>query len=119
MVFKKCRENPNNILFIDASNEFDKVKNQNVLRPEDVTKIISTYRARKEIEKYAHIAPMSEVIENEYNLNISRYISTFEEEEPINIDEVANYIQALEKEMGPLDKKIRSYCAELNIKSPF
>lgn len=119
MVFKKCRENPENILFIDASNEFERAKNQNVLRTIDIEKIISTYRARKEVEKYSHIAPLSEIVENEYNLNISRYVNTFEEEESININEVANQILSLEKEMKSLDKKIENYCSELQIKSPF
>jgi type I restriction enzyme M protein len=119
MVFKKCRENPENILFIDASNEFEKAKKQNVLRPQDIEKIISTYLRRKEIEKYSHIAPLSEIEKNDYNLNISRYVSTCEEEKPINIEEIATQILALEQEMKPLDKKIQSYCAELGIKSPF
>jgi type I restriction enzyme M protein len=119
MVFKKCRENPKDILFIDASNEFDKAKNQNVLRPQDIEKIISTYQSRKEVDKYSHIAPLSEIQENGYNLNISRYVSTFDEEELINIDEVAEQLQSFEKEMKPLDDTILKYCKELGIKSPF
>lgn len=119
MVFKKCRENPKDILFIDASNEFDKAKNQNVLRTQDIEKIIATYQKRKEVEKYSHIALLSEIQENEYNLNISRYVNTFEEEDIINIDEVAEQLQVLENEMKPLDDTISVYCKELGIKSPF
>src|SRR5690606_38754431 len=70
LVFKKCRENPNDILFIDASRDFEKVKTQNILREEDIEKIVSTYRNRTEIEKYSKVAALSEIAKNDYNLNI-------------------------------------------------
>src|SRR5690606_15280589 len=85
LVFKKCRENPDDILFIDASEHFDKVKTQNMLRDDDIEKIVDTYRERKEEDKYSYLASLSEVEENDYNLNIPRYVDTFEEEEPIDI----------------------------------
>ena len=81
LVLKKCRKEDDNILFIDASKEFEKVKTQNKLRPEHIEKIVNTYRERKEIEKYSHLATLDEIKENDYNLNIPRYVDTFEEEE--------------------------------------
>ena len=83
LVFKKCREHSENILFIDASEHYEKVKTQNILREVHIEKIISTYRNRTAEDKYSHIATMDEVIENDYNLNIPRYVDTFEEEEAV------------------------------------
>jgi type I restriction enzyme M protein len=119
MVFRKCRESPEDILFIDASAGFEKVKNQNILREEHVEKIISTYRNRKAMEKYSHVAPLSEIIENDYNLNISRYVDTFEEVENIDIDAIATEIYTINTDMQGLDESIKNYCTELGIKSPF
>ncbi len=118
LVFKKCRENPEDILFIDASNDFEKWKNQNRLREEDIEKIISTYQKRQEIEKYSHIASLEEIKENDYNLNIPRYVDTFEEEEEIDLEAVASRLQEIEKESIEIDEKIRGFCEELWIKSP-
>ena len=70
LVFKKVREHSNDILFIDASQEFEKVSTQNKLRGEDIDKIISTYRERTEGDKYSYVASLDEVAENDYNLNI-------------------------------------------------
>jgi len=80
LVFKKCREDSDNILFIDASNDYEKVKTQNYLTEENVAKIVDTYASRTEIEKYSHLASMDEIKENDYNLNIPRYVDTFEED---------------------------------------
>jgi type I restriction enzyme M protein len=107
LVFKKCRENPEDILFIDASNDFEKGKNQNRLREEDIEKIISTYQKRQEIEKYSHRASLEQIAENEYNLNIPRYVDTFEEEEIIDLDGVASRLHEIESESKELDQKIR------------
>ncbi len=115
LVYKKCRENPENILFIDASQEFEKVKNQNMLRPEDIDKIVDTYRTRKEIDKYSHIATLDEVAENDYNLNIPRYVDTFEEEEPIDIKETMGNINRLTEELKGIDKEINIYLEELGL----
>ena len=115
LVLKKCREEDDNILFIDASKEFEKVKTQNKLRPEHIEKIVSTYRERKEIERYSHLASLDEVRENDYNLNIPRYVDTFEEEEPIDIQAVMADIKKLEAERAELDKEIEGYLKELGI----
>lgn len=115
LVMKKCRKEDDNILFIDASKEFEKVKTQNKLRPQHIQKIVETYRDRKEIEKYSHLATLQEVAENDYNLNISRYVDTFEEEEPIDIKAVMAEIKELEAKRAELDKEIEGYLKELGL----
>lgn len=119
LVLKKQRENPDDILFIDASQGFTKEGNQNHLKAEDIERIVSTYRKRESIEKFSHVAALSEVEENDYNLNIPRYVDTFEEEEPVDLAEVSEKLVALEKEMGETDKVIAGFCEELGIKAPF
>lgn len=119
LVFKKCRQNQKDVLFIDASSHFEKSKNQNRIRPEDIEKIISTYRERKEEDKYSHVASIQEIAENDYNLNIPRYVDTFEEEEQIDLDAVVAELQEIESSMHETDKKIAGFCKELGIQSPF
>ncbi|NVK30120.1 MAG: type I restriction-modification system subunit M [Gammaproteobacteria bacterium] len=119
LVLKKCRENDDNILFIDASAGFEKKGNQNVLSHEHVEKIIETYTKRESIEKYSHVASMQEIADNDYNLNIPRYVDTFEEEEAIDLDEVASQIAALQIRMKTSDEVIAGFCRELGIASPF
>jgi type I restriction enzyme M protein len=119
LVFKRCRTHPENILFIDASQSFEKVKNQNLLREQDIQKIIQTYRDRVELEKYSHLATLDEIAENDYNLNIPRYVDTFEEEEQIDLDEVVHNIKKLNEEMQSSNKTIADFCKELGISSPF
>jgi type I restriction enzyme M protein len=119
LVLKKQRENPDDILFIDASQHFEKVGNQNQLRPEDIERIVSTYRKRESIEKFSYVAELSEVEKNDYNLNIPRYVDTFEEEVPVDLAEVSEKLVALEKEIGETDNTIAGFCDELGIKAPF
>ncbi|WNL35147.1 type I restriction-modification system subunit M (plasmid) [Arcobacter cryaerophilus gv. pseudocryaerophilus] len=119
LVFKKCREHSDNILFIDASNDYEKAKNQNYLTNENIEKIIDTYANRKEIEKYSHIARLDEIKENDYNLNIPRYVDTFEDEEVIDLDKVSSELKALEIEMKITDETITKFCDELGIATPF
>jgi len=119
LVFKKCRKEDGDILFIDASREFEKGKNQNHLTDENIAKIFETYKNRTETEKYSHKASLEEIKENEYNLNIPRYVDTFEEEEPIDLAEVSKEINKIDSEMIETDKKITKYCKELGINSPF
>lgn len=119
LVFKKCREHSDNILFIDASNDYEKAKNQNYLTNENIEKIIDTYANRKEIEKYSHLASLDEIKENDYNLNIPRYVDTFEEEETIDLNKVSSELKALEIEMKTTDETIAKFCDELGIAKPF
>ena len=115
LVFKKNRNNADNILFIDASNDFEKGKNQNLLRDCDVEKIIETFKNRETIDKYSYVAPMSEIIENDYNLNIPRYVDTFEEEEPIDIKEVQANIKKIDEELAELYKSLEEDLKELGL----
>ena len=119
LVFKKCRENPDDVLFIDASNNFEKVKTQNILRDDDIDKIIATYRNRTEEEKYSKLASLSLIAENDYKLNIPRYVDTFEAEQSIDINQLANNIVELDKQMIATDKTIAEFCKQLNISTPF
>jgi type I restriction enzyme M protein len=119
LVLKKCKETPENILFIDASNDFEKVKNQNVLREQDIDKIIKTYQNREVIEKYSNIATLEEVKINDYNLNIPRYVNTFEDAVEINIDAIAEKLKSIDDKMKDVDNTIASFCKVLNIKTPF
>lgn len=119
MVFKKCKENPEDVLFIDASQHFDKVKTQNILREEHIEKIITTYRGRLEEEKYSKRASLQLIADNDYNLNIPRYVDTFEAEEIIDINAIANEIKDLDTSIAKTDKILADFCKELNIATPF
>ena len=105
-------------MFIDASQGFEKVGNQNHLRPEHIERIVTTYRQRRSHEKFSHVADLSQVQENEFNLNIPRYVDTFDEEEQIDLDAVATQLAELEKSMRENDQVIAGFCAELGIKAP-
>jgi type I restriction enzyme M protein len=115
LVMKKCRQEDDNILFIDASKGFEKIKTQNKLRKEHIGKIVETYRTRTEIEKYSHCATLQEIKDNDYNLNIPRYVDTFEEEEEIDIHAVMKEIKELEAKRDDLDKQIEVYFKELGL----
>jgi len=119
LVLKKCRTSPKDILFIDASAHFEKGKNQNNLRTEDIDKIIEAYDKREFEDKYSYVAPLQEVAENDYNLNIPRYVDTFEEEEPVDLDAIATQLQQLDQDMKTTDATIADFCGQLGIKAPF
>ncbi|BDD00745.1 type I restriction-modification system subunit M [Persicobacter psychrovividus] len=119
MVFKKCRKADDSVLFIDASQHFEKGKNQNQMREADIERIISTYEKRETVDKYAYHATLEEIRENDYNLNIPRYVDTFEEEEPIDLKAVSEQLQALDAEMKSTDDTIAGFCEELGIEKPF
>jgi type I restriction enzyme M protein len=129
LVLKKERANKENVLFIDASQHFEKVKTQNVLREEDINKLIETYKTYSSPlerglrgvleEKYSYIATLAEIAENDYNLNIPRYVDTFEEEEPVDLTTVSTELKALDKDMAATDKTIAEFCKQLEIESPF
>ena len=119
LVLKKNREHTGHILFIDASNDFEKQKNQNKLLPEHLDKIVAAFEKRENIEKYAHVATLQEVKDNDYNLNIPRYVDTFEAEAEIDLDAIAKQLQALEQDSQKTDAIIADFCKELGIASPF
>jgi type I restriction enzyme M protein len=112
LVFKKCKEDTN-VLFIDASKGFKKEKNQNILLLEHIEKIVSTYEKRETIEKYSFVATLDEIEENDFNLNIPRYVDTFEEEEPVDLNEVRSKLKEVNKEIENVTKEINKYLEEL------
>lgn len=114
LVFKKCKTH-DNVFFIDASKEFESGKNQNRLTDANIEKILNTYIKREDVEKYAHCASLDEIKENDYNLNIPRYVDTFEEEEEIDIHAVMKEIKELEAKRAELDKEINVYLKELGL----
>lgn len=113
----KCKRNGNagNILFIDASKEFKAGKNQNVLEQKHIDKIVETYEKRVDVDKFAHVAKMSEIAENGYNLNIPRYIDTFEEEEPVDLEAVRAEIKRLDTETRIAVDKVENMLKQLGL----
>ena len=113
----KCKRNGNagNILFIDASKEFKAGKNQNVLEQKHIDKIVEAYEKRVDVDKFAHVAEMSEIVENGYNLNIPRYVDTFEEEEPVDLEAARAEIKRLDDETRIAIDKVNSILKELKI----
>ncbi|OAU80989.1 type I restriction-modification protein subunit M, partial [Lacticaseibacillus rhamnosus] len=105
LVFKKNRTN-RDIFFIDASNNFEKGKNQNILRDSDIDKIIEAYSKREDVDKYAHKAELDEIVENEYNLNIPRYVDTTEPEKPIDVVQVVADIKETDKKIAKLSSEL-------------
>ncbi|QCT72182.1 type I restriction-modification system subunit M [Eubacterium maltosivorans] len=114
LVFKKNRKTKD-VLFIDASREFEKGKNQNILNSENINKIIRTFKERKDVDKYAHVASIEEIKENEYNLNIPRYVDTFEEEEPIDLNVVIKQLEEDNKEIATLEAEIKEQLKILGV----
>ncbi len=116
LLFKKNRKR-SDILFIDASGEgnYEKIKNQNILRNEDIEKIVATYERYETIDKYSYQATKKEVEENDYNLNIPRYVDTFEEEEMVDIEQVQKNIANIEKELEEVQVKMGEYLKELGL----
>lgn len=119
LVMKKNRANEDNILFIDSSQHFEKIKTQNYLREEDIDKLISTYRERTTEDKYSYVVSLEELAENDYNLNIPRYVDTFEEEEPVDLAAVSSELKAIDTDMTTTDDTIADYCNQLGIDTPF
>ena len=120
LVLKKDRgSNTDNILFIDASKDFEAGKNQNILRGQDIDKIVDAYVNREDVEKYAHVASMEEIANNEFNLNIPRYVDTFEKEPEIDLKAVSAEIRSLQKEIKDINTELKPYFEELGLDFPF
>ncbi|KAA1036889.1 type I restriction-modification system subunit M [Macrococcus equipercicus] len=115
LVFKKCRQQDDKVLFIDASEEFEKGKNQNNLTSVHVDKIVETYQTRETIDRYSYAATLEEIKENDYNLNIPRYVDTFIEEEPVDLEKVQQELKDIDKEIAVLEEEINGYLKELGV----
>ena len=123
LVFNKGKEKNNNVLFIDASQAYESGKNQNKLRDSDIDKIVDTYREFSKgkfepgvvEEKYAYVATVDEIKENDFNLNIPRYVDTFEEEAEVDIAKVQKDIVKLEGELKTVQAEMDKYLKELGV----
>ena len=116
LIFKKNRTR-RDVLFIDASGDgnFEKGKNQNILRDSDIHKIVTAYQARKDVDKYCHVAEFDEIKGNDFNLNIPRYVDTFEEEELVDIDEIKRNIAQIDAELATVQAQMEKYMKELGL----
>jgi len=114
LVLKKCKK-PDDVLFINASEHFEKAKRQNVLRVEDIEKIVDAYQFRKEEERYSRRVSMEEIEKNDFNLNISRYVSTAKPEPEIDLSEVHAQIVDIEKRIAQATKEHNRYLKELGL----
>ena len=123
MVFNKARkpwkaaptDRDRHVLFIDASQGYANGTRQNTLREEDIARVVTTFEAFEEVDKYAYPATLEELKENDFNLNIPRYVDTFEEEEDIDIPAVQEEIEELEAELAETQAKMRAYLEELGL----
>lgn len=127
LIFNKAKDNNKDVLFIDASKGFETGKNQNKLREGDITRIVKTYKSFKQVpplttdegivveDKFAYRATFKEISDNDFNLNIPRYVDTFEEEEEVNIRAVQNEITRLEEELKEVQQEMNNYLKELDI----
>jgi type I restriction enzyme M protein len=112
LIFKKSKGN-DKVMFIDASRECKAGKNQNLLTEENIAKIIATYKAGENVDKYAYVANLDEIKGNDYNLNIPRYVNTFEEEEEIDLMAVRREREKLKAQLTELETKMAKYLGEL------
>lgn len=111
-----ANEKKKDVLFIEASKEFKANKAQNILAEENIAKIFDTYKKRKDVEKFSRKVQLKEIEENDFNLNITRYVDTFIEEEPVDIQANLKELEALEPELKKLEKQMVEYLKELRIK---
>lgn len=112
LLFRKDKHDTN-VLFIDASRECKAGKNQNLLTAENIRKVLETYQTGKSVEKYAYLASLAEIRENDYNLNIPRYVDTFEEEETIDLMAVRRERLQLQQQLAALETEMAGYLQEL------
>jgi len=109
-------EHKKDVFFIEASKEFKPGKAQNTLAEENIDKIFATYKARKDVEKFARVVELKEIAENDYNLNITRYVDTFIEEAPVDIKANLEELAKLEPELKKLEEQMAEYLKELGVK---
>lgn len=110
-----AREDCQDVLFIDASRDYQSGKNQNALLDEHMAKVLATFRARQPVDKYAHVSSLQEIADNDFNLNIPRYVDTFEEEEEIDVAAVEREIERLEGELVEVRQRMKQYLKELGV----
>ncbi|MCW5847528.1 MAG: type I restriction-modification system subunit M [Anaerolineae bacterium] len=114
LIFRRDRAD-DRVLFIDASREFEQGTNQNKLRPEDLSRIVATYRARESVERYAAVATCEEIAANDFNLNIPRYVDTYESEPIINLAEIQREIATIDRELVNVQVHLEANLEELGL----
>ncbi len=114
LIFKRQKADKN-VLFIDASKDYEKGKNQNKLLPEHIDKILRAYNERQNVAKYAHLASFEEIKSNDFNLNIPRYVEVFDEEELIDLNATKDEIAELEKELSTIQSQMNGYLRDLGL----
>jgi len=119
LVMRKCRKKNDDVLFIDASQHFEKVKTTNVMRPEHISKIVQAYKSRKAEDKYSALAAIEQIKDNDWNLNIPRYVDSFESEDDIDLNALSTQLVELDKDLMDINNKIAGFCKELDIAPPF
>ncbi|UKM65473.1 type I restriction-modification system subunit M [Flavobacteriaceae bacterium GSB9] len=115
LVFDKNKGDNTEVLFIDASNDFENGKNQNKLSDDNIKDIIRTYKKWETVDKYSYVATLEEIKDNDYNLNIPRYVDTFEEEEPVDIKATQEEIKAIKQQIEEVEHKLEQHLAELGL----
>lgn len=113
IILKKNRDNKD-VLFIDASNGYTKVKAQNVLEEKHIDKMLETYKNRKDVDKYSYVSSYEEIIENDYNLNIPRYVDTFKEEAPISLAKVSDDLHETIKKINRSNIRLNKMLEDLS-----
>ncbi len=125
LIFDRSREaggtnaRRTDIVFIDASQQYDSSSKQNVLTDAHVQDIYTAYKTRKAVDKYCAVVARQDIQDNDYNLNIPRYVDTFEQQTPINLSEVASQLKQLDKDIQTINADIAEYCRQLGIDTPF
>ena len=114
LLFRKGRKTTD-VMFIDASREYEDGKNQNKLRPQDVDRVVGTFSAGESIERYAHRASAEEIRENEYNLNIARYVDTYEEQDEVDLQAVQKEVETLEEQLINTRREIANRLKSLGL----
>lgn len=115
LVIKKCRKNPENVLFIDSSKHFEKVRTTNVMRESDISRVVESYKGRVDIDKFSYVASMDEIKANGWNLNITRYIDSSEEVQVIDLLDISNQLIGLDKALLSNNEQIDKFCNELGL----
>lgn len=114
LLFKRNKRD-DTVFFVDASREYADGTNQNVLRPEDIAKIVDTVRARQTVEKYAYLATRAEVAENDFNLNIPRYVDTFEDEPLVDLEANSTKLKSIETKLSTVETKMKDLLSEMGL----
>jgi type I restriction enzyme M protein len=109
----KPESHKNKILIVDAEQDYEEGKNQNRLRKKDIEKMVSAFEGYRDIEKYARVVDIKELEENEFNLNVRRYVENGDEEEVVDVKAVWSELKEIEKEREVVDKKVEDYLKEL------